>query len=162
MDIIKYVIIMLLAASFRNGMNTDMIPYKQQIDYIYDYVFEIIEEGDYDIHPAFILAVIETESTYKWQAKNGDHYGLMQINPKWHHDRMKKLGVSDLQANPYDNIRVGVDYISDLFEQYDNPYDVLNVYNSGSTDGYAHEYSITVMERFHRIEHELWDSMEGW
>ena len=74
----------------------------------------------------------------------------------------EKLGVSDLQANPYDNIRVGVDYISDLFEQYDNPYDVLNVYNSGSTDGYAHEYSITVMERFYRIEHELWDSMEGW
>jgi len=162
MDIIKYIIIMLMAASFRNGLNTDLIPYEQQISYINEYVFEIIEEGNYDVHPAFILAVIETESTYKWQVQNGEHYGLMQINPKWQKERMKKLGIEEINANPYDNIRVGIDYISELFEIYDNPYDVLNVYNSGSTDGYTHSYSIDVMEKFYRIEHDMWDNMEGW
>lgn len=162
MDAIKFAVIMLMTASFRNGLNTELIPFETQKEYIQDYVFEIIEEGDYDIHPALILAIIETESTYKWQAQNGEHYGLMQINPKWQKDRMEKLGIEDLTANPYDNLRVGIDYICDIHEDYDNLYDVLNIYNSGSTDGYAHEYSIQVMDRYYELQHEMWDTMEGW
>ena len=163
MDIIKFCLAMLLAASFRNGLNTELIPYEEQINYIQDYVYEIIEEGDYEVHPALILAIVETESTYKWQAQNGEHYGLMQINPKWQQERMEKLGVEDLRANPYDNLRVGIDYFQELLDTYGNEYIALNVYNSGGTNnGYASDYSILVMERCKCIEHEMWDSMEGW
>ena len=161
-DIIKWMILMLMAASFRNGLNTESIPYDMQKQYIEEYVFEIIEEGGYDLNPAFVLAIIETESTYKWQARNGEHYGLMQINPKWQQERMAELGVKDVTSNPYDNLRVGIDYIYDILTDYPNPYDALNIYNSGSTDGWAHEYSIAVMDRKYRIEHELWDKYDAW
>lgn len=163
MDIIEFCLAMLLAASFRTGVNTELIPYEEQKAYIYDYVFEIIEEGEYDVHPALILAIVETESCYKWQAQNGTHYGLMQINPQYQTERMEKLGVEDLKTNPYDNLRVGIDYFQELLDTNENEYIALNVYNSGGkNDGYASEYSITVMERYKRIEHEMWDSMEGW
>lgn len=162
MDILKWMLVMAMCVCFKNGVHTDIIPYETQKELIEQYVFEIIEDGEYDIHPAFILAVIETESTYYWEAQNGEHYGLMQINPKWQQARMEEMKIEDLSANPYDNIRVGVDFISELLEKYDSPYDVLNVYNSGSTDGYAHGYSITVMEKYYRIQHELWDKYEGW
>lgn len=162
MDIIKYVILMLMAASFRNGMNTDVIPQELQQQYIQEYVFEIIEENGYDVHPALILSIIEVESRYCWQAKNGVHVGLMQINPNYQQDRMDRLGVEDIVSNPYDNILVGTDMMCELLDKYGNEYDALNAYNSGSTDGYAHEYSIEVMDRYRELEHEMWDTMEGW
>lgn len=163
MDIINFCIAMLMAAAFRNGVNTEVIPYELQKEYIEQYVFEIIEEGDYDVHPALILAIVETESSYKWQAQNGTHYGLMQINPEYQKERMERLDIEDLKANPYDNLRVGIDYFQELLNTYGNEYIALNAYNSGGTNnGYASEYSITVMDRYKRIEHEMWDSMEGW
>lgn len=163
MDILQWLIAMLMIASFRNGVNTELIPQDLQKEYIEEYVMEIIAEGDYDIHPAFILAIIERESGYKWQAQNGVHTGLMQINPQYQKVRMEKLGVEDLGACAYDNIKVGVDYVDALFDMYPgSPIDVLNCYNSGSTDGFAHEYSIDVLDRYYRIQHEMWDKYEGW
>ena len=162
MDIIKFLIVAFMAASFRVGVNTDLIPFEQQQEYIEQYVFEIIEEGNYDVNPAYILAIIYKESRGVWTAKNGDHYGLMQINPKWQQERMERLNVTDLAANPYDNLKVGIDFFDQLLKDYPNPYDALNVYNSGSTDGLAHAYSLTVMDKKYEIEHELWDKYEGW
>ena len=162
MDIIKWFIIMGMAACFRAGVHTDVIPYEIQKEYIEEYVFEILEEGDYDVDPALILAIVETESTYYWDAQNGEHYGLMQINPKWQKASMEELGVEDLAANPYDNLRVGIDYISDLLHDYPDPYDALTVYNAGHTYGYASQYSIGVMKKKMTIEEYLWDKYEGW
>ena len=162
-DMIQWFIIMGMAALFRAGVRTDVIPYEVQKDYIEQYVFEIIEDGEYDVNPALILAVVETESTYYWQAQNGEHYGLMQINPKWQQARMEELGVEDLSDNPYDNLRVGIDFIQDLLLEYKNEYIALNVYNSGGTNhDIPSGYAITVMEKKVNIEHELWDKYEGW
>ncbi len=163
MDIIKFCIVMLAAASFRMGVNTELIPYEDQKNYIEEYVFEIIEEGNYyNVPPSLVLAVVEKESTYYWQARNGEHYGLMQINPKWHKDRMEKLGVEDLAANPYNNLLVGIDYISELLKKYEDSYDALNVYNSGSTNGIAGQYALSVMSKKYEIDEYLWDKYEGW
>lgn len=154
---------MAMAVCFKNGINTDAIPYETQKDYIYEYVFEIIEEGGYDVHPALILSMIESESMYKWQEKNGEHYGLMQINPKWQQARMEKLGIEDLAANPYDNLRVGIDFMQELLDTYENEYVALNVYNTGGTcGGYATAYSTKIMDRKVEIEHWMWDNFEGW
>lgn len=162
MDIIKWMLVMAMCVCFKNGVHTDVIPYETQKEFIEQYIFEIIEEGQYEINPAFILAIVETESTYYWDAQNGEHYGLMQINPKWQKDRMEKLGVEDLAANPYDNLRVGIDYICELLDQYKDPFDALTVYNSGSTNGIASQYSIGVMKKYYDLEEYIWDKYEGW
>lgn len=154
---------MAIAVCFKNGVNTDAIPYETQKELIEEYVLEILEDGEYDVSPALVLAIVETESIYYWEAQNGEHYGLMQINPKWQQERMAELGIEDLAANPYDNLRVGIDYIQDLLYEYKNEYIALNVYNSGGTNhDIPSGYALTVMEKKYRIEHELWDKYEGW
>jgi soluble lytic murein transglycosylase-like protein len=98
------------------------------------------------ICPELIEATIERESRWNPNAVNGDCMGLMQISERWHRERMKRLGVTDL-FDPYDNILVGVDYMAELFEKYEDPGTVLMVYHgeknaiekasSGGISGYA-------------------------
>ena len=78
------------------------------------------------------LSVIWHESRY--QNVNGDggnSIGYMQIQPKWHQDRMEKLGVTDL-SDPLSNFRVGCDLLSELLDKY-SVEDALSVYNTGGT-----------------------------
>lgn len=77
------------------------------------------------------MAIIERESGGRADAVNGDCKGLMQINEKWHTDRMERLGVTDLY-DPYGNILVGVDYLAELAAEYDDLYTVLMIYNGTS------------------------------
>lgn len=78
------------------------------------------------------MAIIEQESSGQADAVNGDCKGLMQIDEKWHGDRMERLGVTDLY-DPYSNILVGVDYLAELAAEDDDLYTVLMIY-SGTAD----------------------------
>lgn len=83
----------------------------------------------YNICPELLIAMIERESNGRAGASNsvGDT-GLLQVNPKWHYRRMERLGVTDLY-DPYENITVAADYLSELFKQEDDLYLVLMKYN---------------------------------
>ena len=97
-----------------------------------EYVQYATEIGEqYNIAPELIVAMIERESSGKWNviSDNGS-IGLMQINPKYHTERMEKLGVTDI-FNPYNNILVGVDYLSELANKYEDLPTVLMCYNMG-------------------------------
>lgn len=67
-----------------------------------------------------------------WDAigDSGESVGLMQINERWHRDRMRKERCTDLM-NPYMNIRVGVSYLAELYEVTGNVADMLTAYNYG-------------------------------
>ena len=85
------------------------------------------------ISPATIFAIIERESSYRANIRgdNGRSYGLMQIQLRWHSERMEKLGCTDL-LNPYDNVTVGIDYLSDLVKYYGGDMGTaLTAYNGG-------------------------------
>lgn len=93
------------------------------------YVNEIAE--NYNISPELIIAMIETESSGRWNIISEDGaVGLMQIMPKYHEERMERLGVTNI-FDPYSNILVGVDYLSELAEKYDDLPTVLMAYNMG-------------------------------
>lgn len=87
--------------------------------------------GEYGCCPELVQAIVETESSWNPKAKNSGCKGLMQINEIYHKDRMKKLNVKSLY-NPYGNIKVGVDYIMELADQYEDIGTVLNIYNAGN------------------------------
>lgn len=94
----------------------------------------------YGLNPQIIKALIEEESGWLASAEgdNGKSIGLMQIQERWHKDRMKRLGVTDLY-NPEQNITVGCDILSELLNKYGNYTDALSAYNSGNTkDGRAY------------------------
>lgn len=94
----------------------------------------------YGLNPNIIKALIEEESGWCESAEgdNGNSVGLMQIQERWHKERMKRLGVNDLY-DPEQNITVGCDILSELLNKYGNYTDALSAYNSGNTkDGRAY------------------------
>lgn len=89
------------------------------------------------------LSVIWNESMYQnIIGDNGNSIGYMQIQPRWHHARMERLGVSDL-SDPMSNFRVGCDLLSELLTQYSLK-EALTCYNTGSP-GQSH-YADQVVE----------------
>jgi soluble lytic murein transglycosylase-like protein len=82
----------------------------------------------YKVDPELVKSIIYHESRYNPKATNGNCVGLMQLSKRWHADRAKKLGVTNFY-DPYENILVGVDYLSELFDKYKDPELVLMLYN---------------------------------
>ena len=93
---------------------------------------------DYHIDPALVIAMISVESDYDAEAvgDGGDSIGLMQIQEKWHAERMARLGVTDL-SNPYQNVTVGIDYLAEKLSKGKGLEWALMAYNGG--DKYADE-----------------------
>ena len=95
------------------------------------------------------LAVIRKETEFQnVMGDNGNSYGYMQIQPRWHEDRMERLGVTDL-TDPYSNFRDGCDFLAELLSKYTLE-EALTAYNSGkpgkseyatSVIGYMEEYN---------------------
>lgn len=103
------------------------------------YLEEICEM--YNMSPELVQAIIERESRWDPNAVNGPCVGLMQIDPDWHAERMQQLGVRDL-TDPEENILVGVDYLHELFLEYEDVYAVLMFYNAG----YSAQYGLRAYE----------------
>lgn len=101
-----------------------------------DHIFKLCAE--HNIDPAIVIAMIHKESRYNPDAigDGGNSLGLMQIQPKWHKERMKKLGVRSL-LDPYNNVTVGIDILAELFSTGKSTEWVLMAYNGGRS--YANE-----------------------
>lgn len=113
--------------------------------------------NQYGICPELLEAIMESESSGNATAENGSCKGLMQINMKYHKERMKKLGVTDIYDGR-ENILLAADYLVELFEEYGDIGTVLMVYN-GSSDaiergaqGDYTEYATKIMKRSEQLE----------
>lgn len=112
----------------------------------------ITECGKYNIPPEIVVAMIERESRFNANAigDNGNSFGLMQIQPRWHNKRMEKLGCTDL-LNPVQNVKVGIDYLGELYNRYGDIGKALTAYNTGSYTGTVTHYAIAVMARANEV-----------
>ena len=101
-----------------------------------DYILEVCH--DYGVNHLIILGMIEKESTFGPNVigDNGEAFGLMQVQPKWHQERMDRLGVTDI-SDPYQNVLVGVDYFAEMLSYDRGIAWALMAYNGGAT--YANE-----------------------
>lgn len=89
---------------------------------------------------ATVMGIANKESRFKADAigDSGNSLGLMQVQPRWHQERMDRLGVTDLM-DPVQNARVAVDYIYWIAERLnpEHPEDaygtemLLMAYNQG-------------------------------
>lgn len=86
----------------------------------------------YGVPMPLVLAVIARESDFDANLvdDNGQSYGLMQIQPQWHRERMKRLGVIDL-LDPAQNVQVGIDYLSELLDLGKGEEYAVMFYNGG-------------------------------
>ena len=94
------------------------------------------------------LAIIRKESTYQnITGDGGDSIGYMQVQPKWHQERMRRLGVTDL-THPLSNFRVGCDYLAELMDKYPTE-EALTAYNSGKPG--KSDYADTVLKYWREL-----------
>lgn len=86
--------------------------------------------NDYNVEPELVLAVIGQESNYNAKAigDEGESFGLMQVQKKFHEDRMVKVGATDL-LNPYDNVAVGIDILAECLNEGKGLEWALHCYN---------------------------------
>jgi hypothetical protein len=123
---------------------------------INNYIREIAPK--YNIEPELIMSMIVSESDYDPNATTGKCLGLMQVSTRWHGDRAKRLGVDDFY-DPYSNILLGVDYLSELFAEYKDTRLVLMMYNMDHKraldrfeNGQISNYAKTIIERAENLK----------
>lgn len=107
---------------------------------------------------ALALAVIERETQFQnLVGDDGASLGYMQVQERWHKDRMDRLGVTDLM-DPFGNFRVGCDYLEELLGKYPVP-EALTAYNSGSPG--RNQYSYDVMDNYEKWKELVGDDVSG-
>ncbi len=86
---------------------------------------------------ALMMAIANRESDFRAKliGDNGISYGIVQINTRWHMDRLHKLGITkDQLFDPVKCILVGADYIKELAADQNNfsvTHSLLMSYNQG-------------------------------
>lgn len=140
-------------ALVEQGYFRDDVPlsYEEQ-----DFLHTACQESD--VPYALALAVIERETGFRnVVGDDGASCGYMQVQERWHWDRMERLGVTDLM-HPFGNFRVGCDYLAELLEKYPTQ-EALTAYNSGSP-GY-NQYSYDVMDNYEKWKELVGDDASG-
>lgn len=113
-----------------------------------DWLQDACEE--FDIPYALALGLIEKETRFQnLVGDDGASTGYMQIQQKWHWDRMERLGVTDL-LEPSGNFRVGCDFLAELYAKYNDWNVALTVYNMGHDPGYITDYAKDVIGNYVR------------
>jgi hypothetical protein len=116
----------------------------------------------YGVEPEIVFAMIERESNFQADVMgdNCNSYGLMQIQPKWHQERMDRLGVTDLM-NPYQNTTTGIDFLAEQIDRYDGDVaKALVTYNQGSFKGTVTKYAMWIMERAEELRGETHEILQ--
>lgn len=115
------------------------------------YVVEVCE--GYGLDPAVVFGVMQQESGFRTAAvgDNGKALGIMQVQPRWHADRMARLGVTDL-LDEWQAVWVGCDYLAELLEEHGGDYrTALTVYRYGTTAATAEDYAGIVLRNAENI-----------
>lgn len=109
------------------------------------------------------LSVIWRESRFtNIIGDSGASVGYMQIQPRWHSDRMERLGVSDL-ADPYGNFLVGCDYLAEMLGKDRGIEWALMSYNGGMSyankmakAGKVSQYAESVLDYMNDLNAREW------
>ena len=131
--------------------------------------FCVFKECDgYSFWPNIALAIMDVESDFDIDAVSPKGaVGLMQVVEMYHEERMELLGCDDLY-DPYQNIRVGMHYLAELWNEKQDISWVLMAYRHGRTEAYlmynrgiVDEYALEVMARAAELQLEMEDKYDG-
>ena len=126
-----------------------------------DYATQMLLYGaclEFEVPYELALAVIEQETNFRnVTGDDGASEGYMQVQQRFHKDRMDELGVTDLM-DPESNFRVACHYLRELFDRYGDTHKVLMAYNAGPSGAaklwsegiMTSSYSRSVMERMQK------------
>ena len=114
---------------------------------------------EFNICPELLMAMAERESRCLPEVENGSCKGLMQVNATCHKHRFIDAGWSETEwTDPYKNMYVAADYLSDLFADYEDVGIVLGLYHGESNavsraqKGQLSSYVTKILERSEELE----------
>lgn len=119
--------------------------------------------GETGIRYELALALIWQETDFRnVVGDGGESYGFMQVQPKYHGDRMSRLGVDDLN-DPYSNFLAGCDYLAELIAKNNGLEWALHAYNGGpnyandmARVGKVSQYAENVKSNMDNLTAEEW------
>jgi len=158
-----------LTKEWTSGAELGFIPLEIEMDEELQEFIYCLSYG-YNIDYAFVMGLIEAESTYQVDViSSTNDYGLMQINTINHEWLTEKIGVTDF-LDPYQNIRSGIYILRNLFEKYEDPEKVLMAYNMGETGAkrlwdngiYETNYTNKVIKNIMEIKNYIDERMENY
>ena len=114
------------------------------------------------VHPALVLAMIETESNYDAGAVSADGkcHGLMQIHEINYGWLGEHFGDAWDAEDPCDNIEAGLYILAGYLDKYEDVHKALMCYNMGHAgakrawrnDVYSTKYSRKIVARMEELE----------
>lgn len=125
---------------------------------VQSYIVELCDQNGID--PAIVFAIIWRESRYDADVigDNGNAVGLMQIQERFHADRMARLGCDNL-SNPLQNVTVGIDYLAELIGRQNGVEWAVMAYNAGATGanrrGGTSDYARDVLAEAERMRRDV-------
>lgn len=126
-----------------------------------DLQLHIIQVAEsYGIDPAILFAMAYRESSYNPSVvgDGGASFGLLQIQPRWHKDRMARLGCTDL-LDPYQNVIVGADYLAEQVNRYGGDMGkALVAYNAGHYSGTITKYAQVILDVAEELRGTIYES----
>lgn len=112
-----------------------------------DYVSFVVELSDgYGLDPAIVFGVMQQESAFRADVigDGGKAVGIMQVQERWHRERMARLNVTDM-SDPRQSALVGCDFLAELLETFGNYPDALTYYRYGCLTVTGEDYAGTVL-----------------
>lgn len=87
------------------------------------------------IRPEIVFAMIQRESEFNAEniGDNGQSFGLMQIQPKWHYAKMLELNCTNL-LDAKQNVTVGINILADFIAEGNGIEWALMAYNAGESN----------------------------
>ena len=124
-------------------------------------LFVFMECDGYGFWPNIVISMMDVECDFDTDAvsPNGA-VGIMQVVERYHGDRMELLDCDNLY-DPYQNIKVGMHYLAELWSEKQDICWVLMAYRHGRTDasmmynsGIVDEYALEVLARAAELQRE--------
>ena len=110
------------------------------------YVTEVCDSYGLDVRIVYGVMWQESRFTPDAIGDHGQSFGMCQIKRKWHEDRIARLGVTDL-LDPYQNVLVACDYLSELLGAYGDYRSALTAYRYGDLVITGEDYASVVMTK---------------
>lgn len=130
--------------------------YKVAEEAIGAYVATAYRAGvEHKVDPLLILAVAAVESRYNPVAESEmGAKGLMQVIPKYHHEKLAEHGGADALLDPHVNLQVGAQILREYHRRFGDAQIALQMY-AGASDEPNAIYAGKVLAERSRLEQAL-------
>lgn len=107
---------------------------------------------EYGLDPAWIFGIAYQESRFRPDVTgdSGKAEGMYQIQPRWHQERMQRLGVTNLY-DEWQAVYVACDYLSEVLGEYGDIRTALTVYRYGCPTISGEDYAAIVLQKADEI-----------